>query len=151
MLSNHTSNPTSTQSLGVSLQESSSRMERSGGFNVLESRLVGERERKVEGYIYSHPRKCPLCIFWWYPDHPRLLRIIRGRNRIGQNTLKIPRSGSSGIGPHHPTWATSGRSQVTRSGSSALGPDHPDLLRNFSHCWAGSSDPVQKLVLRSIW
>ena len=48
VLSNHTSNLTSTQSRGVSLQESSSRMERSGGFSVLESRLVAERERERE-------------------------------------------------------------------------------------------------------
>ena len=68
VLSNHTSNLTSTQSLGVSLQESSSRMERSGGFNVLESRLVGERERErevnegVEGvYILPLPKAIVVC------------------------------------------------------------------------------------------
>jgi len=45
VLSNHTSNHTSTQSLGISLHESSFRMERSGGFSAFESKLVGERER----------------------------------------------------------------------------------------------------------
>ena len=55
VLSNHTSNLTSTQSLGVSLQESSSRMERSGGFIVLESRLVGEREREMNEGVYILP------------------------------------------------------------------------------------------------
>ena len=60
VLSNHTLNLTSTQSLGVSLQESSCWMESSGGFSALESRLVGGRERnegRGKGYIYSHLRK----------------------------------------------------------------------------------------------
>ena len=66
VLSNHTSNLTSSQSLGDSLQESSSRMERSGGFNVLEARLVGEREREVneggEGvYILPSPKVTVVC------------------------------------------------------------------------------------------
>ena len=61
------SNLTSTQSLGVSLQESSSRMERSGGFSALESRLVGKREREKrrkggEGvYIVSPPKLTVVC------------------------------------------------------------------------------------------
>ena len=66
VLSNHTSNLTSTQSLGVFLQESSSRMERSGGFSALESRLVGKREREVkkggEGvYILPSPKVTVVC------------------------------------------------------------------------------------------
>ena len=85
VLSNHASNLTSTQSLGVSLQESSSRMERSGGFSVFESRLVGERERERgvneggEGvYIVSPPKVTVVC-FLVLPgssgvtsDHPGL-------------------------------------------------------------------------------
>ena len=79
VLSNHTSNLTFSQSLVVSLQELSSRMGRSGGFNVLESRLVGERERikEVKGYIYSHPPKVAIVCFLVEPgssgvtsDHP---------------------------------------------------------------------------------
>ena len=66
VLSNHTSNLTSSQSLGVSLQESSSRMERSGGFSALESRLVGGREREMkeggEGvYILPPPKVTVVC------------------------------------------------------------------------------------------
>ena len=66
VLSNHTSNLTSTQSRGVSLQESSSRMERSEGFKALEARLVGEREREVneggEGvYILPPPKMTVVC------------------------------------------------------------------------------------------
>ena len=82
---NDTSNLTSTQSLGVSLQESSSRMERSGGFSVFELRLVGERERErevnegVEGvYILTLPKVTVVC-FLVVPessgvtsDHPGL-------------------------------------------------------------------------------
>ena len=46
VVSNHTSNLTSSQSQGVSLKESSSRMERSEGLNAREAWLVGgERER----------------------------------------------------------------------------------------------------------
>ena len=67
VLSNHTSNLTSTQSLGVSLQESSSRMERSGGFSAFESKLVGEREREMkeggEGvYILPPPKVTVVCV-----------------------------------------------------------------------------------------
>ena len=66
MLSNHTSNLTSSQSLGVSLLESNAWMERSGGFSVLESRLVGKRERemKEEGegvYILPPPKVTVVC------------------------------------------------------------------------------------------
>jgi len=66
VLSKHTSNLTSTQSLGVSLQESNSWMERSGGFSALELRLVGERERAVneggEGvYILPPPEVTVVC------------------------------------------------------------------------------------------
>ena len=65
VLSNHTLNLTSTQSLGVSLQESSSWMERSGGFSVLESRLVEEIERVNEGgegvYILPLPKVTVVC------------------------------------------------------------------------------------------
>ena len=66
VLSNHTSNLTSSQSLGVFLQELSSWMERSGGFSVLESRLVGKRERemKEEGegvYILPPPKVTVVC------------------------------------------------------------------------------------------
>ena len=83
VLSNHTSNLTSSQSLDVFLQESNSRMERSGGFKALEARLVGEREREVneggEGvYILPHP-KVPVVCFLVVPgssgvtsDHPGL-------------------------------------------------------------------------------
>ena len=59
-LSNHTSNLTSSQSLGVFLQESSSRMERNEGMKAREAWLVREREVNeggVKGYIYSHHRK----------------------------------------------------------------------------------------------
>ena len=66
VLSNHTSNLTSSQSLGVSLQESSSRMERSGGFSALESRLVGEREREMkegERGIYTPTPESDRCVF----------------------------------------------------------------------------------------
>ena len=45
VLPNLASDLTSSQSLGVFLQESSSRMERSEGIKVLEAKLVGERER----------------------------------------------------------------------------------------------------------
>ena len=79
-LSNHTSNLTSTQSLGVSLQESSFRMERSGGFSALESRLVGERERnegRGEGVYILPPPKVTVVCFLVVPgssgvtsDHP---------------------------------------------------------------------------------
>jgi hypothetical protein len=81
VLSNHTSNLTSTQSLGVSLQESSFRMERSGGFSALESRLVGEREREMneggEGVYILPPPKVTVVCFLMVPessgvtsDHP---------------------------------------------------------------------------------
>ena len=65
-LSNHTSNLTSTQSIGVFLQKSSSRMERSGGFSALESRLVGKRDRELkkggEGvYILPPPKVTVVC------------------------------------------------------------------------------------------
>ena len=48
------------------MQESSSRMERSGGFSALESRLVGKREREVkkggEGvYILPPPKVIVVC------------------------------------------------------------------------------------------
>ena len=80
-LLNHTSNLTSSQSLGVSLQESSSRMERSGGFSALESRLVGKREREVkkggEGVYILPPPKVTVVCFLVVPrssgvtsDHP---------------------------------------------------------------------------------
>ena len=46
VVSNHTSNLTSSQSQGVSLQESSSRMERSEVLNAREAWLVGGRERE---------------------------------------------------------------------------------------------------------
>ena len=60
------SNLTSSQSLGVSLQESSSRMERSEGMNALEAWLVGkrERERNKEGegvYILPPPKVTVVC------------------------------------------------------------------------------------------
>ena len=48
VLSNHTSNLTFSQSLGISLQELNSRMERSEGMNAREAWLVGERERERE-------------------------------------------------------------------------------------------------------
>ena len=81
VLSNHTSNFTSSQTLSVSLQESSSWMERSGGFSVLESRLVGERERGVneggEGVYIVPPPKVTVVCFLVVPgssgvtsDHP---------------------------------------------------------------------------------
>ena len=64
MLLNHTSNLTSTQSLGVSLQESSSRMERSEGMNAREAWLVGEREVNEGGegvYILPPPEVTVVC------------------------------------------------------------------------------------------
>ena len=81
VLSNHTSNLTSSQSLGVSLQESSSRMERSEGINVLEVWLVAEREREVneggEGVYILQPPKVTVVCFLVVPgssgvtsDHP---------------------------------------------------------------------------------
>ena len=77
VLSNHTSNLTSSQSLGVSLQESSSRMERSEGFSVLESRLVGEREREMkEGVYILPPPESDRCVFFGGA------RIIRGVDRM---------------------------------------------------------------------
>ena len=55
------SNLTSTLSLDVSLQESSSRMERSEGMKAREAWLVREREREVneggEGVYIVPPRK----------------------------------------------------------------------------------------------
>ena len=65
VLSNHTSNLTSSQSLGVSLQESSSRMERSEGINVWRRGWSG-RERGVneggEGvYIVPPPKVTVVC------------------------------------------------------------------------------------------
>ena len=59
VLSNHTSNLTSSQSLGVSLQESSSRMERSEIMNAREAWLVREREINKGGegvYILPLPK-----------------------------------------------------------------------------------------------
>ena len=81
VLSNHTSNLTSSQSLGVSLQESSSRMERSEGKNALEAWLVGEREREIneggEGVYILPPPKVTVVCFLVVPrlsevtsDHP---------------------------------------------------------------------------------
>ena len=101
-----------------------------------------ERERnKWRGWrgIYTPTPESDCCVF------SGGARIIRGRDRIDKSTLKFPRSGSSGVRLDHPAWPSSRRSKVTRSGSSGPEPDHPDLLRNICHCWAGSSDPVQKL------
>ena len=81
VLSNHNSNFTSSQFQGVFLQESSSRMEKSEGFNVLDARLVREREREVneggeEVYILPPPEVTVVCF------------------------LVVP--GSSGVRPDHP-------------------------------------------------
>ena len=81
VLSNHTSNPTSTQSLGVSLQESSSRMERSEGMKAREVWLVREREVNEGGegvYILPPPKVTVVCFrvvpesSGVTPDHPGL-------------------------------------------------------------------------------
>ena len=64
VLSNHTSNLTSSKSLGVFLQESSSRMERSEGMNAREAWLVGEREVNEGGegvYILPPPKVTVVC------------------------------------------------------------------------------------------
>jgi len=138
VLSNHTSNHTSTQSLGISLHESSFRMERSGGFSAFESKLVGEREREMkeggEGvYILPPPKVTVVCFLvepgssGVPPDHP-------GCEQNRQNT-EIPRSGSSGIVPDHPTWAT-------MDAHKSPGPDHPArgrIIRTYSE----SSDTVR--------
>ena len=77
VLSNHTSNHTSTQSLGISLHESSFRMERSGGFSAFESKLVGEREREMkEGVYILPPPESDRCVFFGGA------RIIRGVDRM---------------------------------------------------------------------
>ena len=83
VLSNHTSNLTSSQSLSVSLQESNSRMERSEGMNAREAWLVGERERERgvneegEGVYILPPPKVTVVCFLVVPrssevtsDHP---------------------------------------------------------------------------------
>ena len=49
VLSNHTSNLTSSQSLGVFLQESSSRMERSEGMNAREVWFLVRAKRNERG------------------------------------------------------------------------------------------------------
>ena len=64
VLSNHTSNLTSSQSLGVFLQESSSRMERNEGMKAREAWLVREREVNEGGegvYILPPPEVTVLC------------------------------------------------------------------------------------------
>ena len=82
VLSNHTSNLTSSQSLGVSLQESSSRKERSEVMNAREAWL-GEREREIneggEGVYTLPPPKVTVVCFLVVPgssgvtsDHPGL-------------------------------------------------------------------------------
>ena len=125
VLSNHTTNLTSSQTLGISLQESSSRMERSGGFNVLESRLVGERERENKGgegvYILPPPKVTVVCFLvvpgssgvltertkhtlkFPGPDHPIQDRIIRPGQlwTLTSHQVQIirPRAGSSRLTP----------------------------------------------------
>ena len=75
------SNLASSQSLGVSLQESSSRMERNEVLNALEAWLVGKREREVnegsEGVYILPPPKVTVVCFLVVPrssgvpsDHP---------------------------------------------------------------------------------
>ena len=64
VLSNHASNLTSSQSLGVSLQESSSRMERSEGMKAREAWLVREREVNEGGegvYTLPPPKVTVVC------------------------------------------------------------------------------------------
>ena len=64
VLSNHTSNLTSSQSLGVFLQESSSRMERNEGIKAREAWLVIEREVNEGGegvYILPPPKVTVVC------------------------------------------------------------------------------------------
>jgi len=147
VLSNHTSNLTSSQSLGVSLLESSSRMERSVGVNGLEAWLVGEWERVSErGWrgIYTPTPKSDRCVF---SGGSRIIRgnpIIRGVDRIGythwnsQVRIIRCRAGSSGLG-------SSRRSQVTRSGSSGLVQYWNSLCGRIIRPKVGSSGLVQKL------
>ena len=77
VLSNHTSNLTSSQSLGVSLLESNSWIETSGGFSVLESRLVGKREREMkeegEGVYILPPPKVTVVCFLVVPGSSELM------------------------------------------------------------------------------
>ena len=80
VLSNHTSNLTSSQSLGVFLQESSSRMERNEGMKAREAWLVREREVNEGGegvYTLPPPKVTVVCFLVVLgssgvtSDHPR--------------------------------------------------------------------------------
>ena len=99
---------------------------------VLWSRGWSGREREMkeggEGvYIVPAP-KSDCCVF------SGGARIIRGVNRIGKTHTEIPRSGSSGTGPDHLTWAA-------LDAHKSPGPDHPAqgrIIRTYSE----SSDTV---------